>query len=951
MRGKIMKKLLFVLVILMVPVMASEIVQLDKENFKGWKQAGPGKFNIENGVATSEGGMGLFWYSLKKFENVTYDLEFKMGDPSHNSGIFVLFDDPGDDPMAAVKSGYEVQINNDKPSKHSTGAIYDLKPSVKVPLKAGWNKYRITCVDGWIVIKLNDEVINVFQGSKGHEGYFGVQNHDPNSVVSFRNIKAEVHTSLEDIFTPEEKVQIRKVLNPKERQHNVMDIGNHITACVEVLKAKNYAYKGLTVYLGHELNPYTITYDTDLLRVASVNQNKVGLIGTLYDGTHDSSLKQNKDFMVTSRPLPGWSLTNEFKDPRETQFGPIPAEMAKFKGIYRHGSRVAVKFTVGNTEAIESPRLEKHGDLYAVARSLKIGPRDHQLKMSVGDFESTVKIEGNLATLTDPADGKKISIAVVGENLILKQDKGRLFVNVPSGDKPFKFKVVMARADKFLQKNSLNLGIEDVSGLLKPSKALYPEEIIVPGNISSSSKPYVVDDIPVPFNNPWNVYMRTAAFDFFKDGKTAAVSTWNGDVWLVKNIEGDFKNISWKRICTGLYEPLGLKIVDEKIYVTCRDMVARLHDLNGDEAIDYIENFNNDVHATANHHEYCFDLKTDKNGDFYFAKAAPVNRGGRGFQTITRHSGTVLKLSKDGSKLEVYSTGMRAPNGIGVSPDGQVTAGDNEGTWVPHCKLHWLQKGSFQGVKPVAHEGQKTAEFNKPLCWFPMEVDNSGGDQIWVTDDRWGPFKGELLHLSYGTSSIYKVMKETVDGQVQGGVFRIPVQLGSSAMRSRFNKADGQLYVIGFKGWQTNAAKEAAFQRVRYTGKKVNMPSEMHVKKDGVVLKFTTELDKELAEDPTSYRVQWWNYLWGPQYGSGEFSVYNPDKNALESGLKKESKSHRKRDNVKVHSARLLPDKKSVFIKMDMHEVMQMHIKVDLETTDGDELIYDIYNTVNKVPN
>ena len=58
---------------------------------------------------------------------------------------------------------------------------------------------------------------------------------------------------------------------------------------------------------------------------------------------------------------------------------------------------------------------------------------------------------------------------------------------------------------------------------------------------------------------------------------------------------------------------------------------------------------------------------------------------------------------------------------------------------------------------------------HKPLCWLDKGWDNSGGGQEWVTSKRWGPFHGELLHTSYGRSSLYLVLKEEVAGQMQGG--------------------------------------------------------------------------------------------------------------------------------------------------------------------------------------
>src|SRR5699024_7298488 len=104
----------------------------------------------------------------------------------------------------------------------------------------------------------------------------------------------------------------------------------------------------------------------------------------------------------------------------------------------------------------------------------------------------------------------------------------------------------------------------------------------------------VVDQIPIPFDNPWGSWMRLSGIDFFNGGKRAAVSTWNGDVWVVSGIDDSLENVRWKRFASGLFYPMGLAIVDGKIYVTERSQLTRLHDLNGDREADYYENVNND---------------------------------------------------------------------------------------------------------------------------------------------------------------------------------------------------------------------------------------------------------------------------------------------------------------------------------------------------------------------
>jgi len=49
-------------------------------------------------------------------------------------------------------------------------------------------------------------------------------------------------------------------------------------------------------------------------------------------------------------------------------------------------------------------------------------------------------------------------------------------------------------------------------------------------------------------------------------------------------------------------------------------------------------------------------------------------------------------------------------------------------------------------------------------------------------------------------------------------VVRFPLKFPSSVMRGRYNPVDGQLYVAGLRGWSSSAAKDCAFQRIRYAG-------------------------------------------------------------------------------------------------------------------------------------
>jgi hypothetical protein len=280
---------------------------------------------------------------------------------------------------------------------------------------------------------------------------------------------------------------------------------------------------------------------------------------------------------------------------------------------------------------------------------------------------------------------------------------------------------------------------------------------------------------------------------------------------------------------------------------------------------------------------------------------------------------------------------------MSIGPNDQLTVSDNQGTWTPACRISFVTRGSFLGVPDTSHLNPKPTNYGNPICWFPYvdgdytQGDNSSGGAAWDTFGKWGPLDGKIIHLSYGTCSIFETLTENIDGIWQGGTVRFPLDFDSGIMRARFNPVDGQLYVAGLKGWQTRAAKDGCFQRVRYTNKPVNMPSELHVQKDGLVINFTSPVDPSTATDPDNYSIEEWNYIWSNAYGSPDVSRDNPKK-----------KGH---DTVDVESIKISDDKKSIFIKInDLKPVMQMKTIMKIKAADGSKMNWELDNTINIVP-
>src|SRR6185295_5646444 len=110
-------------------------------------------------------------------------------------------------------------------------------------------------------------------------------------------------------------------------------------------------------------------------------------------------------------------------------------------------------------------------------------------------------------------------------------------------------------------------------------------------------------------DNPSKALMFISGLDFFDNGD-AADCTLHGDVWIVRGIDDKLDKVTWQRFATGLYQPMGLKIVDNKVHVMCRDQLMILHDVNGNGEADNYECFNNACNTSAGAHDYSANLET-----------------------------------------------------------------------------------------------------------------------------------------------------------------------------------------------------------------------------------------------------------------------------------------------------------------------------------------------------
>ena len=694
------------------------------------------------------------------------------------------------------------------------------------------------------------------------------------------------------------------------------DVGPFLSGTIAV--GNEPTLKGIAIRVGDQ-GQAAVCFDTARLRISAAwtgdflkfNPRRFGMIGPPEAaGKLVFSTNQRAGWAKEGRfqPKPDEITIPGIYDPGKPDFGEthLPKDWACYKGLFTSGKRVVLSYTVGDTEVLESPWFVAAGGHQAFVRSLEIGASDQPMELMVA--------------------GEKSKVTVVDDGAAT-WNEARKILNVAPHNQRVRIKLLITDEDvdsKAIQLLRSAAGAaEDLSRMIATDPGRFPETLTTVGETTEAGGPYVIDTLTLPFENPWQALLFTSGHDFFSDG-SAAVCTFQGDVWTVSGIDRELKQLRWRRFATGLCQPLGLKIVDDKIYVVGRNQITRLHDRNGDGEADYYENFNNDMLIAPRAHDFVTCLDTDSEGNFYFIHALTG----------------VMRVSADGSTLTSIADGFRNPNGMAVGPNGLITAAPQQGTWTPESSLIVVKEGGYYGYGGPRVSEDRPAGWDLPMCFIPRSMDNSGGAQVWVEGDRWGAIAGRMLHLSFGQCRMLLALTETVDGVYQGGTIQFPTtpsDFESGIMRGRFNPHDGQLYVSGLRGWQTRAIRDGCFQRVRYTGGPLHLPTDVKTFKNGIKLTFSEPLDRNFAEDPENYFVEQWNYRWSKEYGSPDFSVTNPQQQG--------------RDQVSVESATVLDDGCSVFLEMpDRHPVNQISISWLLCGEDGYQFRGTFAHTINSEP-
>ncbi|MCZ6672844.1 MAG: plastocyanin/azurin family copper-binding protein [Verrucomicrobia bacterium] len=595
-----------------------------------------------------------------------------------------------------------------------------------------------------------------------------------------------------------------------------------------------------------------------------------------------------------------------------------------YKGLFRYGNEVVFSYKVHGTAVLENPGAIHAGQDIVFTRTLHFpeGAKNLNLKFFKLPDEhrpsSVEKINGVLLTALRTLPGS-YGLAVRSttglDGLKIEQsDDDYMYLSISELEAgatltTYSWKTEQELAEIRPAINSHNS--VDLNDYIRGGPTHWPEEFVMAGELGEGNDPYVIDTIPVPIENPFASPMYLSGVSFFDNGD-AAVATFFGDLWLVKGLDKDLKKVTWRRIAQGINQPLGLDIVEGKIHAICKDQITIFHDLNGNQEIDYFENFCNSFRTSPGGHDYNTGLQRDAKGNFYFA---------------TKHDG-IYQISPDGKKIRIIADGLRNPNGIGVAPDGRVWVTPQEGQWNPTSEIFHVREGDYYGYQ--YHTQDKM--FEPATAYIPRGIDNSTGGQLYITTDKWGPMKDQLISLSYGTMSNYLVLEDLSGPRAQGAIVPLKGDFISSVHRARIHPIDEQVYAVGLQGWGNYSQTHGSFERIRYTGKPVYYPMGFQVFQNGIRVDFDQKLSAKDNNSVKNFFAQQWEYIYTMGYGSPEFSMRH-----------KENLGH---DRLEITSTHVLGNGKSLFVEIpDLVPAMTIYLRMHLHFTNGAAFKTDLFAT------
>jgi hypothetical protein len=333
-----------------------------------------------------------------------------------------------------------------------------------------------------------------------------------------------------------------------------------------------------------------------------------------------------------------------------------------------------------------------------------------------------------------------------------------------------------------------------------------------------------------------------------------------GAVYILKNTSGNTPTPTVITLIDKLEDPVGLTVVNDKIYVSGGNSLLELVDDNHDGKLDSPPRKVFTLPGVHDRHEFLFGVLY-RNNKFYVNASSAKTVGD--VQT-NPNRGTTLEIDPATGKFTVFAMGLREPNGIGMGPEGEIFSPDVQGNWLPANKLNNIRKGRFYGFHHTPAETWDTMEEARPVVYLPQgDVARALGNPLYVEK---GQYAGQFLIGDVVAGGIRRIFIEKISGEYQGVVFNFGLGLEAGVERLAWGP-DGMLYVGNCgqgAGWSYR--KDFGLQKLKLNGQTIFEMLAVRSRPSGMEIEFTEPVGAA-ASLVASYNVRTWWYNPTAEYG------------------------------------------------------------------------------------
>jgi hypothetical protein len=158
----------------------------DGKTLSGWKaNENPGAWTVMPDGSIRGKGERSHLFSPKEYTDLEFRAEVKTEKRANSGMYFRTAFGPG------FPKGYEAQVNNSHGDPKRTGSLYNfVDVREKLVPDNTWFTQHIICKGNHIVIKVDGKTVVDFTDEKEthKRGHLAFQQHDPGSVVYYRNV-------------------------------------------------------------------------------------------------------------------------------------------------------------------------------------------------------------------------------------------------------------------------------------------------------------------------------------------------------------------------------------------------------------------------------------------------------------------------------------------------------------------------------------------------------------------------------------------------------------------------------------------------------------------------------------------------------------------------------------------------------------------------------------------